>query len=104
MKHLMNYAADKGCVVVNGVCLSNGVGDGVFGVYFRKDKELHSASIWIDLRDSLKLEIWEYDCILEHKGEIEPRKKIFTSKDFDNAEAVALSIDDEGNLIIDKYF
>lgn len=103
MRHLMNYIADKGSVVVNGICLSNGYGDGMFGVLFDEKKEF-SSKIWIDLRCTPQLEIWEYDCILEHKGETQPRKKVFTSKDFDNAEAVSLSFDDEYNLIISKLF
>ena len=47
-KHLMNYIADKGSVVVNGVCFSNGHGDGMFGVYFTPEKPKYS-NIWIDL-------------------------------------------------------
>lgn len=96
----MNTIADKGSVVVNGVCLSNGIGNGMFGVYFTNEQR-HSK-IWIDLRVTPQLEIWEYDCIAQ--GETKPRKKIFTSKDFENAKAVNLSFDDEHNLIISKYF
>lgn len=57
----MNYIADKGSVVVNGVCFSNKYGDGMFGVYFTPKKP-KSSNIWIDLRDTPKVEIWEYDC------------------------------------------
>lgn len=99
-KHLMDYIADKGSVVVNGVCFSNKHGDGVFGVFFTPEKP-KSSNIWIDLRDTPKVEIWEYDCCCD--GE-KPRVRIFTSADFDNAMAIDLQIDDEGNLIISKYF
>ena len=102
-KHLMNYIADKGSVVVNGVCFSNGHGDGMFGVYFTPEKPKYS-NIWIDLRETPKIEIWEYDCIMEHKGETKPRVQTFTSADFENAQAIDLQIDSKGNLIISKYF
>lgn len=95
-KHLMDYVADKGSVVVNGVCISNKHGDGVFSVYFTPEKP-KSSNLWIDLRDTPKVEIWECDCFYDSA-------RIFTSADFDNAMAIDLQIDDEGNLIISKYF
>lgn len=95
-KHLMDYVADKGSVVVNGVCISNKHGDGMFGVYFTPEKP-KSSNLWIDLRDTPKVEIWEYDCCCDSV-------RTFTSADFDNAMAIDLQIDDEGNLIISKYF
>lgn len=95
-KHLMDYVADKGSVVVNGVCISNKHGDGMFGVYFTPEKP-KSSNLWIDLRDTPKVEIWEYDCSCDSA-------RTFTSADFDNAMAIDLQIDNKGNLIISKYF
>lgn len=95
-KHLMDYIADKGSVVVNGVCISNKHGDGVFGVYFTTESP-KSSNLWIDLRDTPKVEIWECDCCCDSA-------RTFTSVDFDNAMAIDLQIDSKGNLIISKYF
>lgn len=38
MKTLMTYIADKGSVVINGICFSNGIGDGEYEVLFTNEK------------------------------------------------------------------
>ena len=53
-KPLMEYAADKGSCVINGIAFSNEIGDGEFYVFF--DKKLPKGfklieNVWIDLRE-----------------------------------------------------
>lgn len=98
MRNLMTYVADKGSVVINGICFSNGVGDGAFEVVFFNKRPSDVKEIaWLDLRHMSFIEIWQFDC--------DPsRTETFQSVDFDNAQAIGFGIDGGGNLIIWKLF
>lgn len=97
-KHLLNYCADRGSVVVNGLWLSNGIGDGTFGVFFTQ--EYFESDIWVDFSEVKRLEIKTYDVLSSSLC----KEFVFTSKDLENSEAVGLSFDKDGNLIISKIF
>lgn len=99
MKSLMTYACDKGSVVINGICFSNGIGDGMYDVFFNDDmKPIDIKEIaWIDLRDCHVVNIWESDC---NAASARP----FTSADFDNAQAIGLGFSNDGDLYIWKLF
>jgi len=64
MRKLMDYYADKGSLVINGVGFNNGFGDGSFEVFYSetlpRGYEIVN-NVWFDLRD-VRLIIWEYDC------------------------------------------
>lgn len=98
MRKLMEYGADKGSIVVNGVCFDNGNGDGSYDVFF--SKELPKGfklikGVWFDLRDE-DLKIWFYDCDSESF-------MTFTSKQL-GCYAVQFSIDENGNFCVVTYF
>ena len=67
MKVIGTYQCDKGSVVMNGICISNGVGDGDYDILYAEEHEQMfgfnevSKDLWIDLRDT-DVEIWTYDC------------------------------------------
>lgn len=59
MKSLMTYACDKGSIVINGICFSNGIGDGMYEVMYANEKPNDIKEIaWIDLRDCHVVNIW----------------------------------------------
>lgn len=106
MKALGTYICDKGSLVINGLCISNGVGDGEYYIYFFEDKddaklkllefEEVSNNFWIDLRDC-DVEIWRYDCDSNCE-------KITLTQNAINAEALKLFRNDEGDFAFVKYF
>lgn len=98
IENLTYYDADKGCAVVNGICLSNGVGDGRFQVYVcdKKPKGMEEI-VWIDLRDMPRIDLWLSDC--DHTS-----KQPYFSGNFFGADAVGMGFDADGNLYIWKMF
>lgn len=98
LKYLGTYICDKGSAVVNGVCFSNGIGDGEYMIYYAPEQPENIKPLaWVDLRDVRSIDVWRYDCRPE-SGEV------FTSADFDNAQAVEFGFDDDGSLIFWKIF
>lgn len=104
MKTLGTYICDKGSLVVNGLCIRNGIGDGEFNIYYFEDEddaklngfEEVSDDFWIDLRNS-DVKIWEYDC--DSKCE-----KITLTQNAINAKALKLFRNEEGDFAFVKYF
>ena len=97
-KFLCTYAADKGSLVVNGVCIDNGVGDGEFNVYYAEslpDGFSPLGEFWFDLRDA-DIDIWAHDC------NCGTDVHTFTAEDL--ADAVIFSKDENGNFCLIKYF
>ena len=101
-EHLMSYEADKGSCVINGVAISNGIGDGCYDIWFSDivpENYRLIEDIWFDLREC-NLKIWHYDC----NG----------GKDYDEftkemlmCEAVQFAVgvgEESGNICIVKYF
>lgn len=104
MKTLGTYGCDKGSLVINGICISNGIGDGEYDIYYFDDeddakdngfKEINN-DFWIDLRDA-DLKIWTYDC---NKN----CKKIEITQENIKAEALLIFRDNNGNFALVKYF
>lgn len=98
MKFLMTYIADKGSVVINGICFSNGIGDGIYKVMFDNAKPDDTKMVAeIDLRDCPAVDIWLSDC--------DSSKAVqFGARDFYDAQAIGFGFDGGGNLIIWKLF
>ena len=106
MKVLGTYICDKGSIVINGLCISNGVGDGGYYIYYFEDKddpklkllefEEINGDFWIDLRDC-DVTIWQYDC------DAKCEKITLTQKGI-NAKALKLFRNDEGDFAFVKYF
>lgn len=98
MQKLMTYIADKGSVVINGICFSNRIGDGEYEVLFANEKPADIKPIaWVDLRDCPAIHIWRFDW--------SPDKNVqFTASDLDNALAIELGFNSDGDLIIWKLF
>ena len=98
MKTLMNYAADKGSVVINGIYFNNGIGDGVYSVIFAdKRPENIQAAAWVDFRDCKNITIWCSDCDSS-------TSYTFDRWAFDRANAIEFGFDKSGNLVIWKMF
>lgn len=97
MRQLMNYYADKGCCVINGVGFSNGFGDGSFEVFYsEKLPKGYSIieGVYFDLRD-VRIVIWEYDCS-------DKDTKVFSGKELGcNAVRVSKNC---GDICLVKYF
>lgn len=90
-KSLMSYRCDKGCFVINGICFDNGIGDVESHVIACDEKpEGVKELAWIDLRDTPKVHIWDYDC--DPKSGI-----IFTAEDFYKAQVICIGIMEEDN-------
>lgn len=104
MKILGTYVCDKGSLVINGICISNGIGDGEYGIYYfdseEKAKEMNFKEInnnfWIDLRET-NLKLWAYDCDKNCK-------KIIITKEIIGADALLFFKDVDGNIALVKYF
>lgn len=98
IENLTYYDADKGSAVVNGVCLSNGVGDGRFQVYVcdKKPKDMKEI-VWIDLRATPRIDLWLNDCDRTSRQDYYPAN-------FYDADAIGLGFDADGNLYIWKMF
>lgn len=84
MNKLMTVCADKGSIVINGICFSLNGSDGTFDVVFtdKRPSDVQEQA-WIDLRDCPIVAIWESDCNPDSGH-------IFTAQDFDNAMAIGL--------------
>lgn len=98
-KFLGTYICDKGSAVVNGVCFSNGIGDGEYDILFASAKPENVKTLaWVDLRDGVDvLKVWKFDCRPESE-------QSFSGADFDDAQAVEFGFDDAGNLVFWKLF
>lgn len=121
------YVADKGTVVVNGLSLNNGYGDGKFDAYLVDTDELFSSgsdgvidtklpdgdevrihlvpNVWLDLRD-FALIVYKSDCVSDESlihyqswdaQELSDLMEIEVS-------AVRFGFDYEGNLFVLRYF
>lgn len=97
-KVLMNYMADKGSCVINGIAFSNGVGDGSYDVVVSNEKPANVEEVaWVDFRDKDEIGIWAYDC--------DPSSVYwYTSTDFYNAEAIGIGVGEDGDIHIWKMF
>lgn len=104
MKRLGYYECDKGSIVINGICISNGIGDGGYDIYYYENEDDAKIDnfkeicndLWIDLRDT-DIEIWTYDCDRNCK-------KIIITKENINADALLFFKDNNGNIALVKYF
>lgn len=104
MKILGTYGCDKGSLVVNGICISNGIGDGEYDIYYfdnaEEAKEMSFKEInndfWVDLRFT-DLKLWTCDCDKNCK-------KITITKENTNADALLIFKDYDGNIALVKYF
>ena len=95
-KILKTYTADVGSCVINGVFISNGVGDGTYDVivYDQKPQDIEEI-VWLDLREQEKIGIWDYDCDSSTVS-------WYIKSDFYNADAIGVGVDDNGNICICK--
>lgn len=92
------YNADTGAVVVNSVCLSNGVGDGQFQIYAcDRQPDGMTEIAWIDLRLVPCIYIWTYDC--DSTSGVPYGTDVFY-----DAQGIGLGFDCDGNLYIWKQF
>lgn len=84
MNKLMTVCADKGSIVINGICFPLNGSDGTFDVVFtdKRPSDVQEQA-WIDLRDCPLVAIWESDCNPDSGH-------TFTAQDFDNAMAIGL--------------
>lgn len=104
MENLGSYDCEKGSLVINGICLSNGKGDGCFDIYFFKNKDYAECkdfkniceNLWIDLRHT-DLDIWTYDCDKNCE-------KINITKEKINVDALLIYKNDNGDFALVKYF
>lgn len=104
MKNLGYCSCDKGSIVINGICISNGIGDGVYDIRFYESEEeatkdnfkVISHDLWIDLRYT-DIEIWTYDCNSNCK-------KILVNKENINADALKVYKKGDGSIAFVKYF
>ena len=93
----MDYIADKGSCIINGVGFNNGYGDGKFRVFYSDtlpDGFKMFEDVWFDLREDC-LEIWEYDCD-------KSKTMVFSSGDL-GCDAVRFAYKN-GDICIVKYF
>ena len=104
MQILGEYACDKASMVINGICFSNGFGDGEYTIYYcdnieeaQKEgfKDL-SNSVYIDLRET-DIYIWSYD------GDKNCEKTKITKENI-NAKAVMIFKNNKGDFALVKEF
>jgi hypothetical protein len=101
MEKIGTYGCDKGSLVINGICFSNGIGDGDYDIFYEKDPTAIPSNfkkfdgVWVDLRDA-DLEIWELDCDKNSK------KTIITATSI-NADALEI-YRYNGDILLVKYF
>lgn len=105
MKELMFYIADKGTCVINNCYFYNGVGDGIYRIYFAEQTEIKDLNLidlgcWIDLKEK-NIKIQDYDCGSYESGSYDIQ--IFSSSDL-NCNAVGLFRDGNGNFYLIKIF
>lgn len=98
MQTLMTYITDKSSVIINGICFSNGIGDGEYKVLFANEKPVDIEPIaWVDFRVCPAINIWRFDWT--------PDKNVqFVAIDFDSANAIGFGFNSDGDLIIWKLF
>lgn len=104
MKILGEYACDKASMVINGICFSNGFGDGEYTIYYcdsieeaeNNEFENLSNNLWVDLRET-NIYIWSYDCDNNCK-------KIAITKENINAEAIMIFKNNKGDFALVKEF
>ena len=97
MKQLMEYSADKGSCVINGIGFNNGFGDGTFEVFYSETLPKGYKivdGVWIDLRD-YNIIIWEYDC---NDRDV----KMFSGKEL-GCQAIRVAVNC-GDICLVKYF
>lgn len=101
MEKIGTYGCEKGSLVINGICFSNGIGDGDYDIFYEKDPiNIPSGfkkfdGVWVDLRDT-DLEIWEFDC------DKDCNKTLITAEKLD-AEAIEI-YKYHGDILLVKYF
>lgn len=104
MKKLGTYSCDTASLVINGVRISNGIGDGCYNIYYFENKEEAekigfkeiSSSFWIDLRKNTA-EIWTDDCDVDCD-------KIIIAQDTIDAKALRIFKNAYGDMALVKYF
>lgn len=100
MIHLLTYIADTGCMLINGVCVRNMVGDGEFDIFY-SDKIPHGymllQDLVIDLRVCKEIKIGNTDTNNEDV-------QTFTSENLDGAHAVQIARNMFGDFCLVKMF
>lgn len=101
---LTQCIADVGSLCINGIKFGNGIGDGVYMVYYAETLpdgfDLVYGDVWIDLRDT-DLRIWHYDC------ETSDDDCCISRNDDDcpiNANALQVARNKYGDICLVKYF
>lgn len=104
MRKIGTYCCDAGSLVINGIGISNGIGDGDYDIYyFESESEAlkhnyknTSLDLWIDLRTT-SIQLWTYDCDRDCH-------KIYLDSYILNADAVTIWKDEDGNFALVRYF
>lgn len=103
MKHLMIYSADVGSLVINGIWFNNGIGDGVFDVYYSQDLPegyTYINDCWIDLRVMSDIIICATDTDRNKYHRITPER---LDPDFP-PQALRVARNNCGSMCLVKYF
>jgi len=99
MGNITTVGADAGAICINGIKFGNGVGDGIFTVYYSESLPdgftFAFGDVWIDLRDT-NIDIWKTDCA-------DTITETITAGDLD-CNAVKIARNNSGDFCLVKYF
>lgn len=107
-KLLCGYGADAGSFVINGIGISNGIGDGEYNVFYTSKLPKGAKlveELWIDLRNEYPIVLHTHDCNVCGE-EMYPNKVIKPNefrKYFGKAQALQVAYD-YGTIYLVKYF